>query len=185
MDRGEKERLKRERKKEKKERERAEKDGVKDTAEGEQTPISGKDTPMSPVSDSTPKSSAGPVEDVPSPVESNGTRTPTSRKPSRNPWTLFMKMQVGADEAEVRGFFGEHGGGVRLMNRAVFIILKYSQIIRVHYPQSVPGKAQKIAYVEFGDEEAMKAALEGHAEVGWHLMNQLPKRLTFYRHYKA
>jgi len=103
---------------------------------------------MSPVSDSTPKSSAGPVEDVPSPVESNGTRTPTSRKPSRNPWTLFMKMQVGADEAEVRGFFGEHGSG----------------IIRVHYPQSIAGKAQKIAYVEFGDEEAMKAALEGHAE---------------------
>lgn len=39
----------------------------------------------------------------------------------------------------------------------------------MNYPQNHAGKAQKIAYVEFGDEEAMKAALEGHAEVsaGW------------------
>lgn len=119
MDRGEKERLKRERKKERKERERAEKDGVKDTTEGEQTSISGKETPISPVSDSTPKSAAGPVEDVPSPVESNGARTPTSRKPPRNPWTLFMKMQVGADDTKIRSFFGEHESGVGFTNRMV------------------------------------------------------------------
>lgn len=166
MDKGEKERLKRERKKEKKERERAEKDGVKDTAEGEQASVSGKDTPISPISDSTPKSTAGPMEDVSSPVESNGARTPTSRKSSRNPWTLFMRMQVGANEEEIRKFFGEHKDGVGLTNRTVFVILKHPQIIRVNYPQNFPGKAQKIAYVEFGDEEAMKAALEGHAEVG-------------------
>lgn len=114
LDRGEKEkeRQKRERKKEKKERDRAEKDSVKDAAEGEQASISGKDTPISPVSDSAPKSTGGPAEDVPSPVESNGARTPTSRKPPRNPWTLFMRMQVGANEAEIREFFGEHGVGV-------------------------------------------------------------------------
>jgi len=147
LDRGEKEKLKRERKKEKKERERVEKDN-KETHEGEQASISGKDTPVSPVSDSTPKSAAGPTEDVPSPVGSNGTRTPTSRKPARNPWTLFVRIQVGANEAEIREFFGEHGAG----------------IIRVNYPQNHAGKAQKIAYVEFGDEETMKAALEGHAE---------------------
>ena len=165
LDRGEKEKLKRERKKEKRDRERAEKDNTRDTVEGEQTSISGKDTPISPVSDSAPKPAAGSTEDIPSPAESNGARTPTSRKPARNPWTLFLRMQVGAAEAEIREFFGEHGIGVGLMNCVVFIILKYSQITRVNYPQSHAGKAQKIAYVEFGDEEAMKAALDGHAEV--------------------
>jgi hypothetical protein len=44
----------------------------------------------------------------------------------------------------------------------------YSQIIRVSYPT---GKAQKIAFVEFGDEEAMRAALDGHAEVDGNLIN--------------
>lgn len=164
-DRGEKERLKRERKKEKRERERAEKDSIKDTVEGEQASISGKDTPVSPVSDSAPKSAAVPTEDVPSPAESNGTRTPTSRKPVRNPWTLFLRTQVGATEEEIREFFREHGAGVGLMDCVVSTILKYLQIIRVNYPQSQAGKAQKIAYVEFGDEEAMRAALDGHAEV--------------------
>lgn len=171
LDRGEKDRLKRERKKEKKERERAEKDGAKDAAEGEQ-PSTGKDTPISPVSDSVPKSAAGPMEDVPSPGESNGTRTPTSRKPSRNPWTLFMRMQVGANEAEIREFFKDHGGGVGSTNGVVFNVLRHSQIIRVSYPQNPTGTAQRIAYVEFGDEEAMKAALEGHAEVGGNLVNR-------------
>jgi len=125
LDKGEKEKLKRERKKEKKERERAEKDS-KDTAEGEQASISGKDTPVSPVSDSAPKSAAGHTEGVPSPVESNGTRTPTSRKPARNPWTLFMRIQVGANEAEIREFFGEHGAGVGLTNCVGSVILKHS-----------------------------------------------------------
>ena len=117
LDRGEKERLKRERKKEKRERERAEKDGIKDNVEGEQASISGKDTPISPVSDSAPKSAAGPTEDILSPAEGSGVRTPTSRKPARNPWTLFLRMQVGATETEIREFFGDHGAGVRLMNR--------------------------------------------------------------------
>lgn len=125
-DRGEKDRLKRERKKEKKEREREEKASAKDTAEGGQASISGKDTPISPVSDSTPKSTAGLVEDVPSPVEGNGTRTPTSRKPSRNPWTLFMRMEVGANEEEIREFFKDHKEWVGLTNRIMFIILNRS-----------------------------------------------------------
>ena len=114
-DRVERERLKRERKKEKKERERVEKDGVKDTGEGEQASVSGKDTPISPVSDSAPKPVAGPGEDIPSPVEGNGARTPTSRKPSRHPWTLFMRMQAAANEAEIREFYKEHGAGVGLI----------------------------------------------------------------------
>jgi len=179
LDRGEKERLKRERRSEKKERERPGKDGVRDTAEGEQASISGKDTPVSPASDSAQKSTAGPTEDVPSPVGSNGTRTPTSRKPARNPWTLFVRTQVGANEADIREFFGEHGTGVCSMNRVVSAILSCLQIIRVNYPQNHAGKAQKIAYVEFGDEEAMKAALEGHAEVSGCRLNQRARRLTF------
>jgi len=166
LDRGEKERFKRERKNEKKERDRPGKDGGRDTAEGEQaSSISGKDTPISPASDSAPKSAAGPVEGAPSPVESNGTRTPTSRRSARNPWTLFVRTQVGANEAVIREFFGEHETGVGLTICVVFAVLRYLQIIRVNYPQNHAGKAQKIAYVEFGDEEAMKAALEGHAEV--------------------
>ena len=177
LDRGEKERLKRERKKEKKERERAEKDSIKDTAEGEQASISGKDTPISPISDSAPKSGAVPTEDIPSPAESSGTRTPTSRKPARNPWTLFLRMQVGATEEEIREFFGEHGAGVGLMHCAMFNILKYLQIIRVNYALGHAGKAQKIAYVEFGDEETMKAALEGHAEVSGCLLGRLARGL--------
>lgn len=77
-----------------------------------------------------------------------------------------MRMQVGANEAEIREFFKEHGAGVGSTDRVAFNVLRHSQIIRVSYPQNPTGKAQRIAYVEFGDEEAMKAALEGHAEVG-------------------
>jgi len=39
------------------------------------------------------------------------------------------------------------------------------QITRVHFPAPLNGRDRKIAYVEFGDEEAMKAGLEKHAEV--------------------
>jgi hypothetical protein len=39
------------------------------------------------------------------------------------------------------------------------------QIIRVHFPPPRGGEDRKIAYVEFGDEEGMKAGLEKHAEV--------------------
>lgn len=39
------------------------------------------------------------------------------------------------------------------------------QITRVSYPMNFAGKAQKMAYIEFGDEEGMKAGLEKHAEV--------------------
>lgn len=178
-DRGEKERLKRERKSEKKERERPGKDGGRDTAEGEQaSSVSGKVTPVSPVSDSAPKSAAGPVEDAPSPVGSNGTRTPTTRRSARNPWTLFVRTQVGANEADIREFFGEYGTGVGLTIYVVFVVLRCLQIIRVNYPQNHAGKAQKIAYVEFGDEEAMKAALDGHAEVSGRRLNQRSRRLT-------
>jgi hypothetical protein len=38
------------------------------------------------------------------------------------------------------------------------------QITRVNLPSSFGSRA-KLAYVEFGDEEAMKAGLEKHGEV--------------------
>jgi hypothetical protein len=54
---------------------------------------------------------------------------------------LFVRLDPGVAEDRLREFFGEAKDG----------------IVRVHYPQSFLGKVQKVAYVEFGDEEAMKA----------------------------
>ncbi|KAJ8514891.1 hypothetical protein ONZ45_g7636 [Pleurotus djamor] len=80
---------------------------------------------------------------------SSGIRTPTGKKPrERNPWTIFMRMPINnVTEAEIREFFGEAKDG----------------ITRITIPPSHPGRA-KIAYVEFGDEEAMKAGLDKHVE---------------------
>ncbi|KAF8171818.1 hypothetical protein BJ912DRAFT_1065992 [Pholiota molesta] len=79
---------------------------------------------------------------------STGARTPKTGKPPRHPWTVFMRMapQIQISEAEIREFFGEAREG----------------ITRVNIPHTFPGKA-RIAYVEFGDEEAMKAGLDKHA----------------------
>ncbi|KAG2014009.1 Ser/Thr protein phosphatase [Coprinopsis cinerea AmutBmut pab1-1] len=89
-------------------------------------------------------------EDLKSPTEgSAGARTPKTGKPPRNPWTIFMRMPstVQVNEEEIREFFGEAKDG----------------ITRVNLPHGYPGRA-KLAYVEFGDEEAMKAGLEKHNE---------------------
>ncbi|KIP05805.1 hypothetical protein PHLGIDRAFT_24898 [Phlebiopsis gigantea 11061_1 CR5-6] len=160
-EKAEKERLKRERKKERKQQERAERDGAKEGEEGSgqaspvppeaevgspsnQTVKSGKNTP-----DVAELKTASHDDGVMSPAtESTGARTPTSRRPQRNPWTIFMRLNGPAQEHEIRDFFGEAKGG----------------IIRVSYPNNGPGKALRMAYVEFGDEEAMKAGLEKHAE---------------------
>ncbi len=40
-----------------------------------------------------------------------------------------------------------------------------SQITRVNYPANFAGRNQKMCYVEFGDEEAMKAGLTKNGEV--------------------
>jgi hypothetical protein len=37
--------------------------------------------------------------------------------------------------------------------------------VRINFPSSYNGRERKIAYVEFGDEETMKAGLEKHEEV--------------------
>lgn len=132
-DKAEKEKAKRREKKERKDKERAERDAKdkespgadehKDGAvEPQQLPLpkSGKATPVS--NASAPEAStsdaakgAGDAEaELKSPVtESTGVRTPTSRRPPRNPWTLFIRMQVAASESELREFFGEAKTGVR------------------------------------------------------------------------
>ncbi|KAH8106343.1 hypothetical protein BXZ70DRAFT_1061702 [Cristinia sonorae] len=159
-EKAEKERAKKERKKEKKQLEKAEREAAsKGAASGQtspqtgeredaapQEPQSGKATPEVPSSASEAKQ----FEDgLASPdTESNGARTPTSRRAQRNPWTIFMRLGVPANEQEIREFFGEAKGG----------------ITKVSYPMTFHGKQQKMAYVEFGDEESMKAGLEKHAE---------------------
>lgn len=45
------------------------------------------------------------------------------------------------------------------------MILIGGQITRINYPQNFPGRQQKMVYVEFGDEEAMKAGLQRQGEV--------------------
>ena len=128
-EKAEKDRLKRERKKEKKQQERAEREAAvgKEGAEGsgQASPVlperaehdvssplgskSGKNTP-----DVGEGRAVGAEDGVLSPTtESTGARTPTSRRPQRNPWTIFMRLQTAAQEPEIRDFFGEAKGGVR------------------------------------------------------------------------
>lgn len=49
-----------------------------------------------------------------------------------------------------------------------------AQITRVTFPATYAGRQGKIAYVEFGDEDAMKAALEKHDEVSCSLPTSPP-----------
>jgi len=158
-DKAEKEKQKRREKKEKKERaerETKEKDSAEERAETSTSPVdppatqpkSGKETP---VSDEVAKA---PTPDVleaglKSPTtDSAGTRTPTSRRTYKQSWTLFVRLQAPANETEVRDFFGGEQSG----------------IVRVSYPHTPQGRSQKIAYVEFGDEETMKVGLEKNNE---------------------
>lgn len=46
-----------------------------------------------------------------------GALTPTGRRASRNPWTLFVKhLPVPVTEDEIKDFFGEAKGGVRIFS---------------------------------------------------------------------
>ncbi|KAI0637630.1 hypothetical protein C8Q77DRAFT_1047316 [Trametes polyzona] len=167
-DKAEKERAKRERKKERKQQEReaaaaAAKEGGSGSASPAQpraevdlnspppqAPKSGKATPeVSTANAGGGADAKGPEDGVLSPAtESTGTRTPTGRRPARNPWTIFMRMPNPANETEVRDFFGDAKEG----------------IIRVSYPQNFAGRNLKMCYVEFGDEEAMKSGLAKQGE---------------------
>ncbi|KAH9921545.1 uncharacterized protein BXZ73DRAFT_104427 [Epithele typhae] len=166
LDKAEREKAKRERKKERKQLERAEREatgGGKDDATSptpnaraeidlsSPPPKSGKATPD--VAAAAPAAGASgdarADDGVMSPTtESGGARTPTSKRPARNPWTIFMRMQFPANETEVRDYFGGAKDG----------------ITRVNYPANFAGRGQKMCYVEFGDEEGMKAGLARNGE---------------------
>ena len=60
-----------------------------------------------------------------------------------------MNSSSSANESEIREFFGDAKDG----------------IVKINCPPNFAGKTRGIAYIEFGDEEAMKAGLEKHAEV--------------------
>ncbi|KAI1788951.1 hypothetical protein LXA43DRAFT_1023286 [Ganoderma leucocontextum] len=159
LDKAEKERAKRERKKERKQQERADreavaKDDASSPAPGARPEVdlssppskSGKATPE--VGNQAAAAAAAPEgrtdDGVTSPAtESTGARTPTSKRPARNPWTIFMRMSNPANEAEVRDFFGDAKEG----------------ITRISYPGNFAGRNQKMCYIEFGDEEGMRAGL--------------------------
>lgn len=161
-EKAEKEKQKKKDKKERKDRERADRE-AKEAEEpkegGTIAPVtteasarvqlsnSGKATPETPATGADVDSHAGLKS--PTTESSTGGRTPTSKRGPRNPFTLFIRMPVPANEGELKEFFGEAKDG----------------IVRVTCPPGFPGKQPKIAYVEFGDEEAMKAGLEKHAEV--------------------
>ncbi|PCH41644.1 hypothetical protein WOLCODRAFT_137517 [Wolfiporia cocos MD-104 SS10] len=156
-DRAEKERLKRERKKERKQQERAEREAAKDREGGSKpgTPLpegASSPPPQNKSGKATPDVSGElkvPEDGAVSPqADSTGARTPTGRRPPRNPWTIFMRMPNPADEQQVRDFFGDAKDG----------------IIRINYPLNTAGRAQKMVYVEFGDEEGMKAGLTKQGE---------------------
>lgn len=179
-DKAEKEKQKRKEKKDRKDKEKAEreakeadevKDGSAAAAAAEpstpaQVPKSGKATPTSnPPEASTSAADLDSELKSPATESTGGARTPTSKRGQKNPWTIFMRMSVTVTESELREFFGEAKEG----------------IIRINLPQPYSGRA-KIAYVEFGDEEAMKAGLEKHAEVriissSWGMSLSIP----FYR----
>lgn len=65
------------------------------------------------------------VEGVHSPrTDSTGARTPTSRKPPRNPWTLFVRLAVPADETQLRDFFLDSKEGVSCLSHdSSFLLL--------------------------------------------------------------
>ncbi|KAF8164921.1 hypothetical protein B0H34DRAFT_649712 [Crassisporium funariophilum] len=144
-EKAEKEKAKRKEKKDKKDKERS------DKGEGRATP----DVPASNSAAALPESSSSAsadvtADDAKSPVEgSGGARTPKTGKPPRHPWTIFMRMlpHLQVTEGDIREFFGDAKNG----------------ITRVNMPHPYAGKA-RLAYIEFGDEEAMKAGLEKHAE---------------------
>lgn len=170
-----------EKEKEKRERQRADREKDKHSeknADGAEQPStgpkvqspkgSGKVTPIPPApsSSATPPPSSEPPAadghaakpftndaDPTSPVnasgtESTGNRTPTSRRPPRHPWTLFMKLPAPVSDQELRDFFQDAKEG----------------ITKVNMPTTFYGRG-RVAYVEFGDEEAMKEGLVKHAEV--------------------
>ncbi|KAK0206028.1 hypothetical protein DFS33DRAFT_1311797 [Desarmillaria ectypa] len=140
-------------KKKKEKRERKEKEKERDKSSAASPVPASPAPPLAKAASPAPQkpSTPAPNDDlIKSPAtESSGTRTPQRNKPQRNPWTIFMRLTIPATDTEVRDFFGDAKDGI---TRITFPVGKFNN------------RMQKIAYIEFGDEEAMKAGLEKHAE---------------------
>lgn len=119
-----KQKTKKDKKKDKQERDTRDKDGT--PAEGTSAPASGKATPVANAAAEPAEKTGGEWEEANPWSPSGGTdsplsggrdspagiRTPTHKKPARNPWTLFMRFSAQVTETEMRDFFGEAKGGV-------------------------------------------------------------------------
>jgi len=147
--------------KKEKEREHDEKDGAGvglisavDMAENcvSLSSAAAKPLPRSLVASPAPSASASRASpmDLMSPTESSGARTPVNNRPKRNPWTLFInQLPVPVSEDEIKTFFGPAA----------------SNIISVKIPINHFNKQQKaVAFVEFGDKDAMEDAINRHHE---------------------
>ncbi|KAJ7584685.1 hypothetical protein C8J56DRAFT_789589 [Mycena floridula] len=148
-------------KKERKDKEKAEKDDGRTAASTPDvsSPASAFKPSVSSPLMSAPGSSKPDLDELKSPGTdggSGGARTPRGTKPARNPWTIFMRMNVAPTEGEIRDFFADAKAG----------------ITKINLPPPFAGRPQRVAYVEFGDEEAMRAALSKHAEK---LKDQVPE----------
>jgi cytoskeletal protein RodZ len=113
-EKGEKEKAKRkDKRKERAERDTKDKDKEsKEGGNGDVTPASEQEAQLLQPEASTSED-ADQLKSPATDSASTGVRTPTSKRPARNPWTIFMRMAVPADEPEVREFFGEAKDGVR------------------------------------------------------------------------
>ncbi|KAF7362485.1 Ser/Thr protein phosphatase [Mycena venus] len=143
-DKAEKERQKKKEKKERKDKERAEK------LEKEKAEKATADPAAEPSTSTPDAAAAKPLvegEEVKSPV-TDGVRTPKGGRAPRNPWTIFMKMSasISVSDADIKDFFGDAKGG----------------ITKITLPPPFAGRPQRLGYIEFGDEEAMRAGLEKH-----------------------
>ncbi|KAF8306250.1 hypothetical protein DL93DRAFT_2232656 [Clavulina sp. PMI_390] len=118
-------------------------------AESSLAPASSKAAPRSLAASPAPSASAGRA-DLVSPTDSTGARTPLTARPKRNPWTLFVNsLPVPVTEDEIRDFFGPSA----------------SNITHIKIPINFHSKQQKaVAFVEFGDKDAMDEALAKHNE---------------------
>ena len=110
--------------KERKERDHAEREAAREAGseggndEKKDDPTSSSAGPPKPNLDTTsspaPGSDGGPLSPR---TDSTGARTPTSRKQSRHPWTLFIRLPNTTTEMELRDFFGEAKNGVRVRSK--------------------------------------------------------------------
>lgn len=147
-DKAERDRAKKERKKERKQQERAERDAAKEKEGGSKPPTPLPENVSSPPPAKSGKGTPDPLGDVKiddggltSPAtESTGARTPTSRRPARNPWTIFMRMSEPAEESAVREFYGEAKAGVRLLVAVIpHVKLTFHPDHQGHVSTELPG----------------------------------------------